>query len=427
MIYLAIFLFFISAIRADTVKKTTEEIEKPNLSSFHYFHTENTRLLDSNATLKLLFVVHRHGERTLANKFLDEYTMNGTYWPDGDGQLTNPGKLRMYNLGLYLKEHYKNFITSDVREVKVRSSGLDRCIESAEMVAMAMYPPKGRWLWHPNITNFQPVPISSTIPNTDPMINPHAACKAGWKERARIYESDYVKRIERNNANLYEYLTKQIHIDVKNIDDAKAVFDVLMVEKGMHYKLPNWTNPIILSKLENIYHLSFYAEFMTRKAQMFRTGVFINELQEQILNRLQFKPKIQRKIIKFEWDPNDFEHYRAFIYSSHDSFISALLIALGNFDMQSPPFGAAILFEVYQNDVEKLTKGIDNFAKKNRIALDNTFIKFYYLKHTETKKPAQLTLANCEHKDYCSFSEFFKYTEDIILTKEQWYKKCAED
>lgn len=85
------------------------------------------------------------------------------------GQLTIPGKIRMYNLGLYLKERYKNFLTADVRELKVRSSGLDRCIESAELVVFAMYPPQGRWLWNENITSFQPIPISSTLPNTDPV------------------------------------------------------------------------------------------------------------------------------------------------------------------------------------------------------------------------------------------------------------------
>lgn len=94
--------------------------------------------------------------------------------------------------------------------------------------------------------------------------------------------------------------------------------------------------------------------------------------------------------------------------------------------MNYPPYGSGVLFEVYQNDVEKLTGNITNLAKKNQIALDNTFIKFYYLKHTETKNPTQLTLSNCKSKEYCSFHEFFKYTEDLILTKEQWYKKCAE-
>lgn len=51
----------------------------------------------------------------------------------------------MYKLGQYLKERYNNFLTEDVRELHVKSSGLDRCIESAQLVAFAMYPPTKRW------------------------------------------------------------------------------------------------------------------------------------------------------------------------------------------------------------------------------------------------------------------------------------------
>ena len=179
----------------------------------------------------------------------------------------------MYNLGLYLKERYSpHFITEDPREMKMQSSGLERCIESAELVSFAMYPPQGRWIFSNNITNWQPLPISSTIPNTDPMINPHAACKAGWAERDAIMQSDYVKAIDQKNRDLYDFLGKHVGLPVNNIDDVKAVFDGLMVERSVGYQLPNWTNPIILSRLEQIYDVTFYVEFMTRRAQMFRTG-----------------------------------------------------------------------------------------------------------------------------------------------------------
>lgn len=84
------------------------------------------------------------------------------------------------------------------------------------------------------------------------------------------------------------------------------------------------------------------------------------------------------------------------------------------------------MFDVYQNDLDSLVKHETNVARRKKIALDNTFIKFYYLKHTETKQPKQLTLTSCKNKEYCSFSEFFKFTEDIILTTADWYKKCDE-
>ena len=125
-------------------------------------------------------------------------------------------------------------------------------------------------------------------------------------------------------------------------------------------------------------------------------------------------------------EKDDFEHKKMYLYSSHDSFISALLVALGNFDFHYPPFAATIMFEIYQNDLDPLVKNETNPARRKKIALDNTFIKLFYLKHTETKQPKQLTLTSCKSKEYCSFNEFFKFTEDIILTTADWYKKCDE-
>lgn len=115
-----------------------------------------------------------------------------------------------------------------------------------------------------------------------------------------------------------------------------------------------------------------------------------------------------------------------FKFKQHDAFISALLVALGNFDGNYPPFAATLMFEVHQNNLSNLIEDEMNIAKKNKIALDNTFFKIFYLKHTETKSPVQLRFSNCKNEDYCSFNEFFKFTQDLIITKEDWYKKCAE-
>lgn len=190
---LLVFLLLVCAACASSIQNDRQRVAKRVVRQeikrgvkreaplrFVFSDEKDEPVLEANATRKLTFIVFRHGERTLAIKFpTDPLAFNASYWPDGDGQLTMAGKLRMYNLGLYLKERYDDFITTDPREMKMQSSGLERCIESAELVAFAMYPPKGRWIFSKNITNWQPLPISSTIPNTDPMINPHAACKSG--------------------------------------------------------------------------------------------------------------------------------------------------------------------------------------------------------------------------------------------------------
>jgi hypothetical protein len=68
---------------------------------------------------------------------------NESDWLNGFEQLTNSGKIRMYNLGVYLRERYNGFLTDNIREIYARSRDLDRCIESTQLVLNGAYKPKG--------------------------------------------------------------------------------------------------------------------------------------------------------------------------------------------------------------------------------------------------------------------------------------------
>lgn len=61
------------------------------------------------------------------------------YWPNGLGQLTEKGIEQMFNIGLFLKNKYSNFLTDDFREVLALSSSRDRCIESGQIIVNGTY------------------------------------------------------------------------------------------------------------------------------------------------------------------------------------------------------------------------------------------------------------------------------------------------
>lgn len=70
----------------------------------------------------------------------------------------------MYNLGIYLSERYGKFLGNSPREVHVRSSGADRCLDSASLVLAGLYRPNGHWKWNDNLGKlWQPIPIQ-TVP-----------------------------------------------------------------------------------------------------------------------------------------------------------------------------------------------------------------------------------------------------------------------
>lgn len=119
-----------------------------------------------NESLRALFVVHRHGERTLAATYAGDVLNDANLWPDGLGQLNLKGRRRMHRLGNFLKEHYPRVVDGNPKNVYVRSSGIDRCLDSAQMVAHAMYPPTGNWLWSSDET-WQPIPIFTVYKPND--------------------------------------------------------------------------------------------------------------------------------------------------------------------------------------------------------------------------------------------------------------------
>ena len=68
------------------------------------------------STLKLLQIVHRHGERTVLKGNLpktDPFKNVTEFWPEGYGQLTAAGKNRMYRMGLNLRDWYNSKLNPD--------------------------------------------------------------------------------------------------------------------------------------------------------------------------------------------------------------------------------------------------------------------------------------------------------------------------
>ena len=69
----------------------------------------------------------------------DPYRNVSVYWPNGLTELTENGKIRMFKLGIYLRNRYDGFLTNNIKEVRVRSSGVHRCLESAQLSVSGAY------------------------------------------------------------------------------------------------------------------------------------------------------------------------------------------------------------------------------------------------------------------------------------------------
>ena len=61
----------------------------------------------------------------------------------------------MFSIGRYLRSKYGAFLTDSIREVAVRSSDKDRCIESTQLLLNGLYKPSGRFAFLQNEVQFQ--------------------------------------------------------------------------------------------------------------------------------------------------------------------------------------------------------------------------------------------------------------------------------
>lgn len=72
----------------------------------------------------------------------------------------------MFNIGLYLRKKYNEFLNDNYHEVQIRSSDEDKCIESAQLIINGAYIPKDKWIWKKDVL-FQTVPVHTVPELTD--------------------------------------------------------------------------------------------------------------------------------------------------------------------------------------------------------------------------------------------------------------------
>jgi hypothetical protein len=96
-------------------------------------------------TLKLLQVIHRHGERNPILFPPNDPFNSEKYFSGLPGDLNKQGKDRLFRLGNYIRDEYKEYLGFDLsaHQVISQSSGSRRAIESAIAFRAGIFHQKG--------------------------------------------------------------------------------------------------------------------------------------------------------------------------------------------------------------------------------------------------------------------------------------------
>lgn len=375
-------------------------------SSFLFLvNSEKETSTSTELKLRTLFLLHRHGDRSPIRTYPKDPYGDPKYWPDGWGQLTVAGKKRLYALGKFIRRRYVDFLTDNPLEVKVRSSGANRCLNSVQCLLAGAYPPTGRLVIDPEL-HWQPFPIMTQPRIHDPMLNPASSCPAAERELNRIRNSASVVAYREKSKQLMEYLTLNTGENVTDLTTAEYINDDLIVEMMNGYHPPAWANEKVRTELKALSDMTFVFDGMTPRIQRFRTGVFLKDLKMILKERPGPHDPPLRKGHVFKPTSEDDYPKKLHIYSTHDTMVSVVLQALGAFNNKAPPYAASVIIEHWQH-------GEDNF------------LKFFYLNVTESEQLIPIVVRGCPQTGWCHVPHFLKAMSPFIVDK--WNEECNTD
>ncbi|VEN39548.1 unnamed protein product [Callosobruchus maculatus] len=343
-------------------------------------------------TLQLLHIVMRHGARTPASTYPNDPYKNETFYPVGWGQLTNEGKLQLYEIGQFLRNRYGKFLGTlySPDMYYTQSTGVDRTRASMQMVNAGLWPPEAVQHWGP--LEWQPVPVNAEPLDQDSLLLVRKPCPQYHIEKQKVMESEEIKSKMNEYRTLFTEMTEITGMEIKSFEDVQDVYTTLLAEKGFNLSLPEWTKNYYPDKLYEPTVESYILNTYNDKMNRLKGGVFVKKL----LN--DWESKATDTLVPKE--------RKAYLYGGHDSTIVNIMRTLKIWDTQFPGYGIMILFEMLRDE------------KSGEYGIE------IYLRNSTKVPPFQLTLPGCENS-FCSLGKVKELTKEVIPVN--WDEECKTD
>ncbi|CAG9770170.1 unnamed protein product [Ceutorhynchus assimilis] len=347
-------------------------------------------LTNGDKDLKMVHIVMRHGIRTPADTYPNDPYINETFYPTGWGQLTNEGKIQLYEVGKFLRERYHKFLGDHYwpDEFFTQSTDVDRTKASMQLINSGLWPPKSIQVWGP--LNWQPVPVHAEPLSQDSLLLVRLPCANYHKERSKVLATEEIQNKLKEYQDLFEGLTKHTGRTVKDFDDVQDVFSTLKAEQGFNLTLPAWTKEYYPDKMYEPVVFSFILNAYNDEMNRLKGGVLL----KKILNDWQSK-------INGTISPKT---RKAFLYGGHDSTIVNFMRSLKVWDPQLPDYAITILLELSQDQAG--TYGVEVF-----------------LRNSTAVPPFKLTIPGCD--SFCPLTKLTELTKSVIPT--DWEAECGND
>ncbi|EFN86267.1 Testicular acid phosphatase-like protein [Harpegnathos saltator] len=315
-------------------------------------------------TTKLRFIsmLFRHGDRTLDLVHGETYP-NDPYkdlenYPTGDGQLTNAGKKRSYELGKILRRRYNDFLGDYYYQPNIyaRSTGFARAKMTLQLIMAGLYPPKLVQRWMPNLS-WQPVDFEFLPANGDGLLG-SLVCPTYQEKLTEIRKTPEVIEQAAQFDDVKERLIKYTGFNITNVLHFFTIYHTLYTQHYLNLSLPEWTqnffpNGSLLDATIFVYNLLSYNEELTK----LNGGKFRNQQHTNFTKLYLFCliASISVLLYKIIQDMNGvingtLAERKLDLFAAHDINVIALLQALGIYDNTFPHFSSGIIIELHEKN-----------------------------------------------------------------------------
>lgn len=297
--------------------------------------------------LRHVAAIFRHADRAPLTTFPGDPNRNHR-WPLGIGRLTTRGRANAYALGKWLRTRYSRFLTEDPHEVDARSSPVPRCYESAALALYGLYPSnRDQKLWMPD-QDWQPIPITRLPEGTDKyaticMPRLREAIKSLLEEpRYAAGETPSQPAHFRTLAAALRFVARMTNVTAESPSlkfiAVTRILDAMFVAREYNLSVPTWASRY-WRELEWATHAVI--EGLSRSQMDHMAGALLSDVLAKIMHPDHPQPSLMRG----SHNPNAVPKLTLMAY--HDINIAGILLGLNKTLERRPPYGAAVLMEVF--------------------------------------------------------------------------------
>nr|XP_027205810.1 prostatic acid phosphatase-like [Dermatophagoides pteronyssinus] len=388
--------------------------------------------------LRHVQIVFRHGDRTpVWVEPPEPYYEKHKYWPQGFGQLTKQGKAKAYRLGQLLRKYYSDYLgwRFSVQEVFIRSSALDRCIETAQLIMAGAYPPNSslaRWnissTSEPLAKLWQPTPIESFIPaDEDTLLRINKPCPEADEIKERLLDSRRNRRLLQRYRPLLDQLERILSDHLHTIEQVSNVHENMNIMHENGYYWYKW-EPESGNRSEELSKWTQESEEeIRRQLRLFEVAKyrsmfdddFIKQVRAgELLHRIGDIFKSRRSVMEPASDSD--RDYRLHLYSTHDTKLAALLQTLNVWNQELVPYLGTLMFELHQ-------------SRENS---SQYYVQLWYLNETadlleaQELRPHRLDIPGCDQEEFdeqnlmCPLDEFL-FLIQPFSPPQDWKHSCG--